>query len=208
MTVYHYFAAAALLISLIAFLVHFFRLLKLGKPRDLSAPSGNPAAGIVYSFTTGMNPAKKESAFLHLPTYSAGILFHISTFVALAWLILSLSGWQPIAWPAWPLALFFLAGGAAGAGILVKRMADNKLRMLSTPDDYLSNILVTLFQVLSGLAILLPALLPAYLLVSGLLLLYMPLGKLKHAVYFFAARYQLGHFYGWRNVWPPQKDKK
>ncbi len=208
MTGYHWFAAAAMLVSLIAFLVHFVRLLKLGKPRDLSAPSGSPAAGIVYSFTSGMNPVKKESAFLHLPTYSAGILFHISTFLALAWLIVSLTGWHPMVWPAWPLALFFLAGGMAGAGILIKRMTDKKLRMLSTPDDYLSNILVTLFQLFSGLVIFLPAVLPAYLLISGLLLLYMPLGKLKHAVYFFAARYQLGYFYGWRNVWPPQKAKK
>ena len=35
----------------------------------------------------------------------------------------------------------------------------------------------------------------------------MTVGKLKHVVYFFAARYHLGFFYGWRNVWPPHKTK-
>ena len=36
----------------------------------------------------------------------------------------------------------------------------------------------------------------------------MPLGKLRHAVYYFAARYHLGFFYGWRNVWPNKENKK
>jgi hypothetical protein len=35
----------------------------------------------------------------------------------------------------------------------------------------------------------------------------MPLGKLRHVVYYFAARYHLGFFYGWRNVWPNHEKK-
>jgi hypothetical protein len=45
-----------------------------------------------------------------------------------------------------------------------------------------------------------------YFIAISLLFLYFPLGKLKHAIYFFAARYQLGFFYGWRGVWPPQNN--
>jgi hypothetical protein len=38
-------------------------------------------------------------------------------------------------------------------------------------------------------------------------MLYIPAGKLRHTVYFFAARYHLGYFFGWRGVWPPGKVK-
>jgi len=44
-----------------------------------------------------------------------------------------------------------------------------------------------------------------YYVTAALLLLYIPVGKLRHLVYFFAARYQLGYFYGWRGSWPPSK---
>jgi nitrate reductase gamma subunit len=83
-------------------------------------------------------------------------------------------------------------------------MVKSELRSLSSPDDYISNILVTLFQLLSGLVLLVPEAIPGYFIMASLLLLYFPIGKLKHAIYFFAARYQLGLFYGWRGVWPPK----
>ena len=43
-------------------------------------------------------------------------------------------------------------------------------------------------------------------LAAAALFFYLPLGKLKHLVYFFAARYQLGIFYGRRGVWPARRD--
>ena len=52
-----------------------------------------------------------------------------------------------------------------------------------------------------------PIVLPSYYLTYSLLMLYIPIGKLRHTVYFFAARYHLGYFFGWRGVWPPAKLK-
>ena len=87
---------------------------------------------------------------------------------------------------------------------------------MSNPDDYISNILVTLFQMMTILVLITPALIPSYrhtvlqfyYIITALLLLYGPAGKLRHTVYFFAARYHLGHFYGWRGVWPPRSIRK
>lgn len=78
-----------------------------------------------------------------------------------------------------------------------------ELRSLSNPDDYLSNILVTLFQAGTILTLYLPEVRASYFILASILFLYIPLGKLKHVIYFFAARYHLGFFYGWRGVWPP-----
>jgi nitrate reductase gamma subunit len=111
-------------------------------------------------------------------------------------------------WIMWMSAALFLSSGICGIGILVKRINKHELRSLSNPDDYISNILVTVFQLVSALTLIEPVYLPLYFIITSALLLYFPLGKLKHAVYFFAARYHLGVFYGWRNVWPPKPIKK
>ena len=90
-------------------------------------------------------------------------------------------------------------------------MIKKELRSLSNPDDFISNLLVTLFQIFTLLVISTPLLLSSYrptvlksyYLIFTLLMLYLPVGKLRHTVYFFAARYHLGYFFGKRGVWPP-----
>lgn len=195
-------ALSSMAIGLAILGYHFLRLVRFGKPRDLAKPSGSEAAGVRYSFTRGMSPAHKESAYLHLPTYTAGLVYHAGTFVSVFALILSffisdIPGWIP-----WVLAIYLCISCLSGLFILIKRVSVRKLRTLSNPDDYFSNILVTLFHAMTVAYLLIghPARCPYYL-CATLLFLYMPMGKLKHLVYFFAARYQLGLFFGRRGVW-------
>jgi hypothetical protein len=183
-------------------LFHISKLVSLGKPGDYSVPIGDEKKGIKYSFTGGMSPAKKESAYLHLPTYIAGLVYHIGTFISFGLLLLILTG---ISFPGiinLVLTGFLILSSGCGLGIFIKRFIKIPLRKLSNPDDYISNLLVTAFQVVTAIQINAPFM--AYFLVSSALLFYLPMGKLKHMVYFFAARYQLGFFYGRRGVWPPQ----
>ena len=197
-----YFALAAFLVCLAGLAYHFVRLIRLGLPEDYSRRSGNVKSAIAYSFTGAMNPAKKESAFLHLPTYVAGLLYHLGTFVSAILFFLFILNFSPDISIRWALTGVLTLSGVSGIGILVKRLMTQKLRSLSSPDDYVSNFLVTIFQV-STLGVLVgESSSPLYFFCAGLLLLYLPVGKLKHALYFFAARYQLGYFYGWRGVWP------
>lgn len=80
---------------------------------------------------------------------------------------------------------------------------------MTNPDDYLSNAFTTLFQVATVIYLLMPLQVCAvntYYIVCAVLFLYMPVGKLKHLLYYFSARYHLGFFYGWRNVWPQKKE--
>ena len=78
------------------------------------------------------------------------------------------------------------------------------MRELSNPDDYISNFIVSVFHWATAGVLLSETLLSVYFLIAGILFLYIPVGKLKHTVYFFAARYHLGFFYGHRGVWPPK----
>jgi hypothetical protein len=204
MEAYLIFALAAFVFCLAALLFHFIRLIALGKPRDLSQPTGNARMAMPYAFVGAMSPTRKESAFLYLPTYLAGIVYHLGTFAALLFFGLIVANVQPGVIIAWGLAGFFAISGLCGFGILIKRMVKPQMRALSNPDDYIANLLVSIFQWATAAVLLSSALLPAYLIIAGLLFLYIPAGKLKHTVYFFAARYQLGSFFGHRGVWPPK----
>jgi nitrate reductase gamma subunit len=183
---------------------HIARLIKLGLPKDYSVKSGDVNAAIKYSFTGAMSPKQKESAYLHLPTYTLGILYHIGTFVALPLLVLAMAGILIPNMIAVMLGVFLALTASAGFGILGKRIFVQKLAALSNPDDYISNVLVSLFQASIALYLFVPVYAPVAFVVASCLFLYLPVGKLKHAVYFFAARVHLGYFYGWRGVWPPQ----
>ena len=185
-------------------LYHFIRLISLGYPVDYSQKTGNIGAATRYAFTGAMSPLKKESAYLHLPTYAAGLLYHIGTFISISLFFLFLFKIEIQAWPQWILIGILLLTGFSGLGILIKRLIKKELRFLSNPDDYISNILVTVFHFMTALILYNKSSFPVYFIAASVLMLYLPLGKLKHTVYFFAARYHLGFFYGWRGVWPPK----
>ena len=198
----------ASVLCLAGLLSHFIRLIRLGLPVNFSTPAGNPGKAVIYSFTGAMSPRKKESAYLHLPTYTAGIIYHIGTFLSLSFIPFIIWG---IIQPR-ELSLCFagvlLLSIACGLGIVAKRVLKKELRLLSSPDDYISNLLVTLFQFATAIVLIREHIHPFYYIALSLLLLYIPLGKLKHLLYFFAARVHLGYFYGHRGVWPPVNDRK
>jgi nitrate reductase gamma subunit len=177
----------------------------LGLPKDYSHKIGDLKSAVSYSFIGGMNPLKKESAYLHFPTYTAGILYHIGTFVSAVLFFFFLFDISLTSSLQLVPGCILIASSISGIGIFLKRVFLKKLRFLSNPDDYISNLLVTMFQVLTFFMLFTETVSPFYFILTGLLFLYLPLGKLKHSIYFFAARYHLGYFYGWRGVWPAKK---
>jgi nitrate reductase gamma subunit len=232
MNYFIYASYLTLLFCVTMLFIHFLKLIKLGAPKDLSEKSGNIAAGVLYSNTGAMLPMQKESAYKHLPTYTAGIFFHIGSFVALlCFLILFFDLFTNDAVSTFffnqklvsaIIALCLWGSTFCGFGLFVKRLFSKKLRPISNIDDYISTFLVTLFQKLSAIFFTICAfhynfhsyfsskihagIICIYFLVATLLFLYLPFGKLRHVVYYFAARYHLGFFYGRRNTWPPKNN--
>ncbi len=196
-----------------AFIFHFIRIVRLGAPKDYSEKSGDVGKAVLYSNTAAMLPTQKESAYLHLPSFTLGILLHLATFLSILVYFFSFfpffTRWLLTdQWIHYVAALFILTGAISGISLFIKRLINKTLRGLSNLDDYLSNGLTTLFQVMTLFYLLLPVnstVNTLYYIAAIILLLYMPLGKLKHVLYYFSARYHLGFFYGWRNVWPPKK---
>lgn len=206
MTWYTILASIALFVCVVGCLSHFLKLIKLGKPKDFSAPAGEIKDAVKYSFTKAMMPSHKESAYLHLPEYAAGILFHVGAFFSLLLFVMNLIGiYFNLSIIIWLLTGILSVTSICGLYILVARIFNKVQQQISNPDDYISNFLVTTFQILTILMLHFE-IHEIYFVFVSLLLFYLPFGKLKHVVYFFAARYHLGFFYGWRGTWPPKNN--
>lgn len=152
-----------------------------------------------------MMPKNKESAYLHLPTYIAGILYHIGTFVALisfvAFVVISYTNITIPYSVSLMVAIILAPAIISGISILIKRIFSKELSLLSGPDDYISNILTTLVQLFTAIFLLFPEAGDIYYIVMTLFFLWLPFGKTRHLMYFFFARYHLGYYYGWRGTW-------
>ena len=193
--------AAAFAVALGGFAVLRFRF-GARLPGPFAPPRASAAAGVRYAFTTAFLPWAKESARQHLPSYVAGIVFHLAVFTALAWLALTL---LPVAAPPGataPLALVLAAGLACGLGLLAKRRRNGTLRAVSTPEDLAANLLVDAVLAVGIAAALRPALVPAFQLTGAALLLYAPLGKLRHMLFLLTSRRYWGVYFGRRGVRP------
>ena len=215
MSIMQYLAIAAAVYCMVSLFVHFVRVVRLGAPKDKSEPSGSVKEGVVYANTRAMMPTEKESAYLHIPSYAVGMLFHIGLFCSLLFFVLSFfpffNNWIEVSCWRWVLAIPPAIGTVCGLILFFRRLLSKDLKVLSMPDDFISCGLVTLFLLMTtfylSLSTCCGSITILYYISSILLLLYLPLGKLRHVVYYFAARYHLGFFYGWRNVWPNHEKK-
>jgi nitrate reductase gamma subunit len=208
---YKYSALIAASICLATFLYRLIYLISLGLPKDLSKESGSVTKGIIYSFTGAMSPKEKESAYLHLPTYTAGVVFHLGIFSALLFFIwtvftLVISVETPELLSVVLIILLTLSA-LSGISILLKRVFSEELRYLSCADDYISNILSTSALIATIILLTVNNSEALYFIIMTTLFLWMPLGKTKHLLYFFFARLHLGFFYGRRGAWPKAKNR-
>ena len=103
-----------------------------------------------------------------------------------------------LAWPALPDWVTYVATAVTMLGLalgLVIRLTDGVLKLLSNFDDYFSWF-VTLLPFVTGMSLLPPPAEPgplaAHLLSLELLLVWLPFGKLSHAVLVFVSRYRTG----------------
>ena len=193
------------IISLLSLTILVLKTFSFGKKKLYAEPTGDVSKGITYAFGKGMLPWEKESAIQHLPSYIAGILYHIGVFVSLLYLLLTII---PIVLPGVVLLFFrmlFQLGIISGVALLLKRIFSPPMRTLSCPDDFAANIIVNIFVIFALLHTFTGTLTPYFFLAAIIMFLYMPLGKIRHCFFFFYVRILYGMFYGRRNVFPHNK---
>jgi hypothetical protein len=171
-------------------------------PADKSPIKGNISHGIAYAFTIGMMPWAKESTRIHMLAYLRGIGFHMGIFTAIGAVIIS-PFWEYLP----PLLLLILSwvlilGAVLAAAGGMMRIVEHNLRGLSLPDDHFAVWLTTLFIMAAGLAVINDAFVIPMYIVSAITFIYIPLGKIRHCLYFFFSRIFFGKFFGRRAVFP------
>jgi hypothetical protein len=197
-----FFALAGLLAGLYGIYIRYTQTKRRALPADKSPLKGNLSHGIMYAFTLGMAPWAKESTRIHMIAYLRGIGFHIGIFTAIAALFIS-PFWGPLPVPVQMLLTFVLASGSLlGAAGGLMRIAEHNLRGLSSPDDHFAVWLVTVWMAVAALSVGNEAFLVAFYVLSAVTLAYIPLGKIRHCLYFFFSRTFFGKFFGRRAVLP------
>jgi nitrate reductase gamma subunit len=190
-------------------LIWMFRF-KAGK--EVTNPMGNPRMGAAYSLANVAMPWAMESVRKNWSFYAQFVIFHIGVVAAITATFII---------PYWPevfqikliVRIFQLSLGAAFAvGIirLIRRITDPVLRLISSPDDYFSLILLTSFFASGIYAV--PNEYEAsewpliiFFLMTTLFLVYVPFSKISHYLYYPFSRYFLGKTMGHRGVFPRKK---
>ena len=147
-----------------------------------------------------MAPWAKESTRRHPIAYLRGIAFHLGIFAALVALLTS--PWWDIVPAFMRIGLAIISGfgammGVAGVGM---RLSEENLRALSTADDHASVWAATIFSAATCFALLSPLWLPVMYVTAGAMMIYAPLSKIRHCIYFFFSRRFFGLFIGRRAV--------
>ena len=202
MLIFQILALAGLIAGLYGIILRYAEIKRRALPSDRSRIKGNISHGITYAFTKGMMPWAKESTRIHLIAYLRGIGFHVGIFTAIGAVIISpfWSTLHPVLLSILSWVLIFGAILGAAGGIM--RITEHNLRGLSLPDDHFAIWLTTLFIAVTGLAVLNKAfVIPMYVL-SAITWVYVPLGKIRHCLYFFFSRLFFGKFFGRRAVFP------
>ncbi len=179
-----------------------------GRRRLHTQPQGSCGRGIVYALGRGLMPWEKESAAKHLPTYAAGMIYHTGIFTSFLFVLLTAAAVRLPEIALMAVRALMGLGLIFGLGLLIKRISKPKLRHISSPDDYIANGLVDAFLLSGVVATFYPEVVPIYFAAAILTFLYMPLGKIRHCVFFFLSRIRFGFYFGRRGVLPPAKRTK
>jgi hypothetical protein len=193
-------ALVALVFSVSVFTSRWAQMQKLPFAKDRSIPKDSAAKGILYAFTLGMAPWSKESTRIHMIAYLRGLAFHVGIFAGLAALLAS--PWFDL----FPqiVRVVFAALTAMGAvmGVAggVMRVVEHNLKAISTPDDHASVWLVTIFLGAMTCALVSIAFVPVMWVAAAAMLVYAPLSKIRHCIYFYFGRLFFGLHIGRRGV--------
>ncbi len=166
---------------------------------DYSEPrkkAGYPAAlKMIWSRAFTAEPFAKATLYPKMMAY----VMHIGLFAVIFLFtphIVFFEGWTGLDWPGLPNSVIFFLGVAtvvSGIALLVRRLTNPVLKLISNFDDYFS-WLVTLLPVVTGLLIPVRALfryedlLAIHILSVALLLIWLPFGKLGHTFLVFVTR--------------------
>jgi len=181
-----------------------------GERQASTAPPGtSQMRGIVYSWANVAMPWAMESTRRHWMLYTQFVLFHlgVTAAIGLSFVIPYTPGLLESG--ALVLVLQIIIGAAFVVGVvrMIRRVSDPYMRAISSPDDYFSLALLTVWFLFASLAV--PnditggeGIVLSYFLLTAFFLVYVPFSKISHYLYYPFTRYYLGKSLTYRGVFP------
>lgn len=188
-------------------LLHF----KGGKERQAPTGKGSvkPTESVVYSWANIVMPWGMESTRQKWFLYLQFVVFHLGVTAAIALSFIIPYGPSLLESSALVFVLQVLIAGAFVVGVMrmIRRVGNKHVRAISTPDDYFSLILLTVWFAFAFLAV--PndlsggeGVMMSYFWLTAFFLVYVPFSKISHYLYYPFTRYWLGRTLGRRGVFP------
>jgi nitrate reductase gamma subunit len=211
---------AALLIMATVYALRLRWLFKFKGGRERQAPTGledtTPRKGIIYSWGAIAMPWSMESTRTKFFFYLQFALFHIG--VTLAILLSFIIPYAPSVLAENPsivliLQIFIGAAFIIGVGRMIRRVGSKYMRAISSPDDYFSLLLLTVWFGFAFFAV--PnnyqqgeGVLLTYFILTAFFLIYVPFSKISHYLYYPFTRYWFGKSMGHRGTYPIRRKPK
>lgn len=204
---------AALLVMACVYSVRLVWLLRFHAARERQAPSApwrtGPAKGVAYSWLIIGMPWAMESSRRRPQQYAQFVIFHLGVAAAIALSFIIPYAPELLALPGMVVGMQLVIGAAWAVGLLrlYRRISDRIMRAISSPDDYFSLALLTVWFFFAFFAA--PnryeqgeTVLLVYFFLTAFFLLYVPFSKISHYLYYPFTRYYLGKTMGHRGVFP------
>ncbi|MFH1129941.1 MAG: hypothetical protein V1754_01310 [Pseudomonadota bacterium] len=208
----------ALILMGLVYTIRIVWLLRFKAGRDRQPQTGarntTPAKGILYSWCIIGMPWVMESSRKNFILYIQFVIFHLGVVAAIGLSFVIPYGPGLLKSVVLVRILQFVIGAACFVGVLriIRRVSNKTLRAISSPDDFFSPILLTVWfffgtlSVSNNLAIGEWHLL-AFFFLTAFFLIYVPFSKISHYLYYPFTRYYFGKTMGHRGVYPFGQNK-
>jgi nitrate reductase gamma subunit len=212
------FFQTALLIFIGGMVYRLFRIILMGWKPDRVPAKGSKFGGVVVSFLKGILiwpfiPWVKNTFTRNPLIYLAGGLFHLGLFIVLILGTAHMLVWKSLlgfGWPTLPLPIvdwFAASAITAMIALFINRLLNPVLKLISGPAEWLNLIfvflpMVTGYMMTHHLWFQYEVLYSLHMLAVDVLLIWIPLSRISHFMFYFFSRSIHGADFGKRAVTP------
>ncbi len=206
---------AALAFMALVYTVRIIWILKFTAPAESTPARGSHSAGISHAMMNIAMPWQLESYRRKPLRYVEFVVFHVAVAVAIAASIIRPEtditlGAHSSLWNDYPIIGLVCAGICAAAVVagvlrLIRRISRPEMRIISSPDDYFSMILLNCWLAAGvfGLQAAAPVWATvAFFVLTTFFLVYVPFSKISHYLYYPFNKWYIGKHLGHRGVYP------
>ncbi len=203
---------AALSFLLFVYVLRIVWLFRFNSAKEKTVPAGSAKTAIGYSLLNVAMPWAMESARKNLFFYIQFVLFHLGVAAAISatFIIPYWPNLLKIEAILWPFRIIVASACLVGLLRLYRRLINPAIRLISSPDDYFSLILLILYFAVAFMAIPnnyqkseWPLIL--FFALTAFFLVYVPFSKIGHYLYYPFTRFFLGRTMGHRGVYAKRK---